>query len=92
MGWMKTGDVAASIGLNVTTEMLIELGFKPSPEPGRAKLWNEDDYPAMCDKLGDWVKKRKDVRNVKPSAAKKPTAAPTPPPPAPPPAADDEEL
>lgn len=71
---MKIGDITASVGVTVTSELLTTIGFTPEPIPGRAKIYKSSDYPAICEALGEWIKNRKDVRKVAP----KPAAAPAP--------------
>jgi hypothetical protein len=87
---MNTGDVSRRIGVPITAELLQELGFTPTGKDKRAVLWDEDDYPAMCDALGRWIFGRKAMpMQPKPAAAPakgKPKAG------ASKPADDDEEL
>lgn len=58
---MNTGDVSRRIGLTITAELLQELGFEPAGRDKRAVLWDEADYPAMCDALGKHIIGRKAV-------------------------------
>lgn len=58
---MNTGDVSRRIGVPVTVELLQELGFKPVGQDKRAMLWNQADYPSMCNEIGDWIKGRHGV-------------------------------
>lgn len=92
---MNTGDVSRRLGLPVTAEQLEGYGFKPSGRDKRAVLWDEDDYPAMCDAIAEYVLSRKAVpmqpRPDRPPAKGKPKASETKAG-AKPPADDDEEL
>ena len=99
---MQTGDIQRRIGiLGVTEQLLIDLGFKSVDKNKRAVLWDQADYPAMCEAVGNYIKARatmpmqpkpERVRKEKPAAdagaaptTKQPNAA------APPPAADQFE-
>lgn len=93
---MNTGDVCRRIGLIVTAEMLLELGFEPVAVEKRSKLWAQSDYPAMCNAVGNWIKSRAGVpMQPKPEKkAKAPEATPARGLVVPPPVVhdDDEEL
>jgi hypothetical protein len=58
---MNTGDVTRRIGLVITTNQLLALGFKAVGQDKRATLFAQSDYPAMCEAIGEWVKGRADV-------------------------------
>jgi hypothetical protein len=58
---MNTGDVTRRMGVTVTSERLLELGFKPVEKDKRAYLWDQADYPEMCEKFGAWIIAQKDV-------------------------------
>lgn len=55
---INTGDVSRWMGIPVTAERLIDLGFKPAGKDKRAVLWDVKDFPKMCVLLGDWIKQR----------------------------------
>lgn len=86
---MNTGDVSRRLGLPVTAELLESLGFEPVGRDKRAVLWDVNDYPRMCDKLGKWITQRRDVpmqpRPDKPVKAGKPKKSEAEP-------AEDDEL
>lgn len=91
---MNTGDVCRRIGITITSELLLALGFKPEGRDKRAVLWDDDDYPAMCDAIGKHIIGKKAVpMQARPAAAPKKDKAPktraskT----ATPPAGDDDE-
>lgn len=74
---MNTGDVSRRIGLTITAELLQELGFEPAGRDKRAVLWDEADYPAMCDALGKHIIGKKAVpMQPKPTPAPKKDKAP----------------
>lgn len=94
---MNTGDVCRRIGITITSELLLALGFKPEGRDKRAVLWDDDDYPAMCDAIGKHIISKKAVpMQARPAAAPKKNKMPKlrggaklPSPPA---GDDDEEL
>lgn len=61
MSTMNTGDVSRRVGLTITAERLLELGFTPAGRDKRAVLWNQSDYPVMCKELGKWIAGRANV-------------------------------
>lgn len=75
---MNTGDVSRRLGVPVTVELLESLGFKSVGKDKRASLWDQDDYPEMANKVGDYVKERASMPMVfKPAKPpKKSKAAP----------------
>ncbi len=85
---MNTGDVSRRLGVPVTAELLESLGFEPVGKDKRAVLWDQADYPRMCDKLGRWVAGRCGVpmqpKPDKPEKAPKSKSAAA--------ASDDDEL
>lgn len=92
---MNTGDVCRRIGLIVTAELLLELGFEPVAVDKRSKLWAQSDYTAMCNAVGNWIKSRAGVpMQPKPEKKDKAPAASAGKPMTvnKPPVADDEEL
>lgn len=91
MSTLNTGDVARRIGIPVTEKMLTELGFKPTGKDKRAFLWDEDDYPEMCQKIGQSIMDKASVTTTpaKPPAPPRKAATPAP---APAPVEDDDDL
>lgn len=92
MTTMNVGDINRRLGLNssaVTAQLLSDLGFEPAGRDKRATLYNESDYPAICNAVGNYVKSRAGVpmqpRPEKPSKPAKGSDKT-------PPADDDEEL
>lgn len=92
MTTMNVGDINRRLGLNssaVTAQLLSDLGFEPAGRDKRATLYNESDYPAICNAVGNYVKGRANVpmqpRPEKPEKAAKGSDKK-------PPADDDEEL
>lgn len=77
---INTGDVSRWMGIPVTAERLIDLGFKPAAKDKRAMLWDVKDFPQMCLALGDWITSRaNEPMPDKPDAPpkkEKPAAAP----------------
>ena len=87
---MNTGDVSRRLGLPVTADFLLSLGFKPIGKDKRATLWDQDDYPQMCEQTAQYLRTRKGIpMQDKPEKPGKPDKAPKS---APPPADDDDEL
>lgn len=78
---MNTGDISRRLGVPVTVELLKELGFTEAGKDKRASLWDQDDYPEMARKVGEYIKSRANVpMQPKPDRKAKPTPA------------DDDEL
>lgn len=91
MSTLNTGDVARRIGIPVTEKMLTELGFKPTGKDKRAFLWDEDDYPEMCQKIGQSIMDKASVTTTPakpPAPPRKPKAGATP---APAPVQEDDD-
>lgn len=89
MTTMNTGDVERRIGVPITANLLTALGFEAVGRDKRAMLWDQKDYPKMCEALAKYIKGRADVpMQPKPEKVAK-KAAPTKGTPA---ADDDEEL
>ncbi len=89
MTTMNTGDISRRLGVQVTAEQLTELGFEPVGKDKRAVLWDARDYPAMCERFGNWIKGRANVpMQPKPEGKTKAKAESK----APPAADDDDEL
>lgn len=88
---MNVGDINARLGLSgnpLTSKLLTEsLGFEPVETQGRAMLFAESDYPAMCRAFAKWIEGRASApmppKVEKPKKGNKTTA--------PPPAGDDDD-
>lgn len=74
MNTMNTGDVCRRIGLVVTTELLLELGFEPVGKDKRATLWDQADYRPMCVAIGKHIADKQTVP-MQPKPAGKPKAS-----------------
>lgn len=88
MTTMNMGDINRRLGLGssaVNAQMLIDMGFEPAGRDKRAVLFNESDYPAMCNAIGNYIKGRAGVP-MQPKPEKAPAKGKAPP------ADDDEEL
>lgn len=91
---MNTGDICRRIGITITAELLQELGFEPEARDKRAFLWDDDDYPAMCDAIGKHIIGKKAVpMQPRPEPAPRKEKAPktSASKPAKPPAGDDDD-
>lgn len=80
---IKTGDISARIGLTVTADLIVGLGFPPDATDKRAKLWNAEKYPAICNAIADNIRGKAGSTAMAESKAKGNT---------PPPVDDDDEL
>ena len=67
---IKTGDISARIGLTVTADLITSLGFPPDETQKRAKLWDADKYPAICDAIAGHVRGKRDSSVLAPSKTK----------------------
>lgn len=56
---IKTGDITARLGMTVTSDLIINLGFPPDARDKRATLWDEAKWPAICDAIAGHVVKQK---------------------------------
>lgn len=67
---IKTGDISTRIGMTVTAELITSIGFPPDETMKRAKLWDADKFPAICDALAKHVRKQANSTATAPTKSK----------------------
>jgi len=80
---MSVGDINRRLGdVPVTEKLLTKLGFEAVGRDKRAVLYDQKDYPAMCNAVADYIRKKDTVpmqprpeKDEKPAKATKSTPA-----------------
>lgn len=76
---MSVGDINRRFGdVPVTERLLTKLGFEPVGREKRAVLYDQKDYPAMCNAVADYIRKKDTVpMQPRPEKEEKPAKAPS---------------